>query len=88
MEYCFDKRELHYFDVSGMADLALYSQCLVVAGWLASQNINRICRPLFPSYTFLIEKVGDEVQMGFFLPDHSVACILFKRCHKNTDIEG
>lgn len=88
MEYCFDKRELHYFDVSGMADLALYSQYLVVAGWLASQNINRICRALFRSYTFLIEKVGDEMQMGFFLPDYSVDYFLFKKCDKNTDLEG
>jgi len=80
VEYYFDKRELHYFVVSGMADLALYSQYLVVAGQLASQNIDRVCRTLFRSCAFLIEKVSDEMQVGLFLPDYAVDYILFKKC--------
>lgn len=65
-----------------MADLALYSQYLVVARWLASQNIERIGRSLFCSYAFLVKKVSDEVQMGFFLCNYSVDDILFEKCDK------
>lgn len=71
-----------------MADFALYSQYLVVARLLASKNISRTCRPLFHSGTFLIKKVSNEVQMGFFLPDYIIDYILFEKCDENTNLEG